>query len=569
MQFAFDPTVKATATIRDRYEIQQVIYEDAFRATYLVEDVTSSEACLVQKLTADSVVRAASCYQDAQPKLQRWQALRHPQVQQVKEIFCDGASIFVVQSYVDGQSIGEWLRLRSPLTEAELLQWLSEVLPIVADLHQQGITHGNLSPRSIFVRQVDQRLAFTQCKQLRDLMIQMGITPIEPEFLDRVKPLFTGSLPNGTQEDLYAIALTAILLLTGKELPDLWNAQTQTWDWETYKLVSDGLNQVLARMLSPRPEERFPTADAALQALNQPASAPPIAPSPLYPAATSVPIAPATQQPVYTASQPVSYPSNPVVRPQTTPFQSSESPDQNKGLIIGLGVGIFLTLLGILGVVLSRGNRQPQPVVSFPSSNDSPTGSTNSSNSVINPPNSASTIQSALPSQSALPNPGRSIAPSTLQPNQSPSSTLPNASTPPSGQAPNQIPAAKLTEDEALSLVRNWLQAKRAVFASPFDRQVAEKLTTGALYYDITKPGGSIDWLQENNAYYQFGTQTVSSTGKFSATGDRASIEVNVAEDRTFYVNGKVDQSQSNFKTSKKAYMLQLENGTWKISNYK
>ena len=152
-----------------------------------------------------------------------------------------------------------------------------------------------------------------------------------------------------------------------------------------------------------------------------------------------------------------------------------------------------------------------------------------------------------------------------LAPQDLPSSSA-SASTVQSALSPN---TTRFTEDEAVGLIRNWIQAKKSVFASPFDRQLAANLTTGTLYYDITKPGGSLDWLQSNNAYYQFGTQTVNPTGKFSATGNQATIEVKVTEDRTFYVNGKVDAAQTNSKTSVLRYVLQLENGTWKIADYK
>jgi ARC6-like, IMS domain/Ankyrin repeats (3 copies) len=126
-----------------------------------------------------------------------------------------------------------------------------------------------------------------------------------------------------------------------------------------------------------------------------------------------------------------------------------------------------------------------------------------------------------------------------------------------------------ITEKDAVNLISNWLEAKRKVFASPYDRQIAAEYTTDVLYQDITKSGGSVDWLRDNNAYYTFGVQKIEPTGVFSASGDRATIEVRVTEDRTFYVNGKVDDTQTDFDTKLVRYTLYFTDGRWKIADYK
>lgn len=82
-------------------------------------------------------------------------------------------------------------------------------------------------------------------------------------------------IPSGVDEDLYALAVTVVMLLTGKDIQDLFNSQTQTWDWEKWKLVSDQLSEVLNRMLAVQPTNRFESANAVLQALNSSPIPPP------------------------------------------------------------------------------------------------------------------------------------------------------------------------------------------------------------------------------------------------------------------------------------------------------
>lgn len=126
-----------------------------------------------------------------------------------------------------------------------------------------------------------------------------------------------------------------------------------------------------------------------------------------------------------------------------------------------------------------------------------------------------------------------------------------------------------ITETQAVNLISNWFKAKEKIFAPPFDRQLAAELTTGVLYYDITKPGGSIDWLRSENAFYRFGVRKVEPTGLFAANGSQATIEVVVTEELSLYVNGKQDNTQSGFNTRRVRYSLKFANNKWKIEDYK
>lgn len=138
-----------------------------------------------------------------------------------------------------------------------------------------------------------------------------------------------------------------------------------------------------------------------------------------------------------------------------------------------------------------------------------------------------------------------------------------------SSSSPNLSSSSrKISEGEAASLIRNWLQVKSQIFAPPFNRELAGKVTTDVLYRDITKSGGSIDWLRNNNAFYRFGVQNVETTGQFASSGDRATIEVIVTEERSLYVNGRRDETQTGFNSKRVRYSLQLSNGLWKIADY-
>lgn len=138
--------------------------------------------------------------------------------------------------------------------------------------------------------------------------------------------------------------------------------------------------------------------------------------------------------------------------------------------------------------------------------------------------------------------------------------------TPQPTPAPTPTPVAVLSEDDASALIYRWLDAKDRIFAAPFDRQLLRELTTGILYADSLN---AVNWLQDNNAFYEYGVQRVESVSRFVAEGNKATVEARVTENRTLYENGRVNPEQTSFATNLIRYNLEWVNGRWKIADYK
>ncbi|MEM9949201.1 MAG: hypothetical protein AAF810_24470, partial [Cyanobacteria bacterium P01_D01_bin.36] len=68
--------------------------------------------------------------------------------------------------------------------------------------------------------------------------------------------------------DLYALAVTAIVLMTGKPPNQLLDQRTLAWNWEEHIQIHPTFSTVIKQMLAPRPDQRFQSAAAALQALS-------------------------------------------------------------------------------------------------------------------------------------------------------------------------------------------------------------------------------------------------------------------------------------------------------------
>jgi serine/threonine-protein kinase len=88
--------------------------------------------------------------------------------------------------------------------------------------------------------------------------------------------------------DLYAFAVTCLFLLTGKEPDQLFDVSYNRWQWDRFVKLSPNLNNTLQKMLEAAPNDRFTSAAAVIQALqNLQAQTPPASiPAPTAKAST-------------------------------------------------------------------------------------------------------------------------------------------------------------------------------------------------------------------------------------------------------------------------------------------
>ncbi|NES65581.1 MAG: DUF4101 domain-containing protein, partial [Okeania sp. SIO2D1] len=122
----------------------------------------------------------------------------------------------------------------------------------------------------------------------------------------------------------------------------------------------------------------------------------------------------------------------------------------------------------------------------------------------------------------------------------------------------------RITEPEAVGLIKSWLQEKEKVFAYPFSIKILRKYTTGQYFQDAEK---AVRYLKKEDKYYSFGDPTVQASGKFADEGDRVIIDVRIYQSSTLWVNGIIDKTRSNPTTGVYRYSLQWENGRWKIAD--
>ena len=275
-------TLTAGSTLEKRYRILRELGRGGFGRTYLAEDTNRyNEHCVLKEFSP--VVHSPKAAELFDRESSILYNLQHPQIPRFRELLRTdiggNPSLFLVQDYIKGQTYEEILISRQQqgknFSEAEVTQLLFQLLPVLEYIHSKNLIHRDISPDNIIQHDADKLpflIDFGSVKQIAanavlqfngqsDTAIgKQGYSPTEQMRQGKVSPA----------SDLYALAVTALVLLTGKKPQKLYDVNSKSWDWRTHLSVSQNLGTVLDRMLADRAGDRYQSAKEVREALKDP-----------------------------------------------------------------------------------------------------------------------------------------------------------------------------------------------------------------------------------------------------------------------------------------------------------
>ncbi|TVQ10253.1 MAG: serine/threonine protein kinase, partial [Leptolyngbya sp. DLM2.Bin27] len=285
------PILPPGTTLQNRYRVLQELGHGGFGRTYLAVDLGRfEEQCAVKELEPQQ----GDQFSDKALQLFQREAtilynIEHPQIPKFQAIFEENQRLFLVQDYIDGVTYRELLNQRLQqgmvFSEAEVRQFLQQMLPVLAHIHGKGIIHRDISPDNVMQRRVDGLPMLIDFGVVKEVVtrIQPPGSPSQVTSVGKLGYAPSEQMQSGRaypSSDLYALAVTAIVLLTGKEPQDIFDDVNLTWNLP-YTL-SPGLLQVLRRATSYRPGDRYQSVSEMAQALGaggtvqgQPTAVPP------------------------------------------------------------------------------------------------------------------------------------------------------------------------------------------------------------------------------------------------------------------------------------------------------
>ena len=268
-----------------RYRIIRHLGQGGFGRTYLAEDLNQSQLQCVLKEFAPQVEeqqdleKAKELFEREASVLKK---LQHPQIPRfhasLQVQLSNKDFFFLVQDYVEGDNYWDLLENRKTqgqtFSEEEVVKLLQQMLPILSYIHFLNVVHRDISPDNVILRHTDnlpvlidfggvkqlpasQGFWFTQLGGIRTMLGKKGYAPEEQLRQGKAFP----------SSDLYSLAVTALVLLTGQEPQKLYDSFEGNWRWGEEIKVSPKLEAVLKKMLTYKPSDRYQKADDVLKDL--------------------------------------------------------------------------------------------------------------------------------------------------------------------------------------------------------------------------------------------------------------------------------------------------------------
>ncbi|MCE2717323.1 MAG: protein kinase domain-containing protein [Dolichospermum sp.] len=366
--------------LNNRYQVLRVLGSGGFGKTFLAEDtqMPSGKRCVIKQLIP--VTNNPQLYQLVQERFQKEASIleelgdRHSQIPRLYAYFSEGGEFYLIQEYIEGQTLSEKLQQQGVFNEVTVKEILISILQILEYVHSKGIVHRDIKPDNIILRFSDSKPVLIDFGAVKVTMntemspsgnssqsIVIGTPGFMPMEQIAGRPLFSS--------DLYSLGLTAICLLTGKIPQDLPTEPTMgNILWRHFApYLNVGFGDILDKAIAYHPRERFTSAREMLTALQTLSN--PVVPA-FVPIPQSIPTVIAVPSSLLHQNTIAISPGN-----HTQNFDQTNQNSAKTGIIIAsLITSIFIGGSIIIGFSL---NKQPQIVTekidSQPINTQSPT----------------------------------------------------------------------------------------------------------------------------------------------------------------------------------------------------
>ena len=263
-------------TLGGRYSIISRLGAGGFGETYLAEDtqLPDHHCCVVKHLKPQSddpeILDISRRLFVSEAKVLH-KLGSHDQIPRLLANFEENQEFYLVQEFIEGHGLDRELGAGQQWQEAEVIDFLKDVLAILSFVHAQKVIHRDLKPENLIRRQSDRRLVLIDFGAVKQIYTQVLVGRPKSTITIGTSGYMPSEQANGhpqTNSDIYALGIIAIQALTGLDpeyLPH--NPHTLELEWSGLCNASGELIEILDRMVRFDFRQRYTSAAAVLEDL--------------------------------------------------------------------------------------------------------------------------------------------------------------------------------------------------------------------------------------------------------------------------------------------------------------
>jgi len=257
-------------TLKDgRYALRGILGEGSMGRTYLADDSEAGRAVAVKVLYPSrlATVKDLELFTREAEILQK---LSHPHIPAYVDAFSEGegesACYYLVQTFVEGETLRARITGGRRWTEGELVVFARQLLEILGYMHSldPAVVHRDIKPDNLIVGADGHPtlVDFGAVREVVRLTMGGGSTIIGSYGYMPPEQLMGSAIP---ASDLYSTGVTFLEMLTHQRPQDLRGDDIQRL--VALANVADALRRVLERLCAPLLEDRYETATQVLSDL--------------------------------------------------------------------------------------------------------------------------------------------------------------------------------------------------------------------------------------------------------------------------------------------------------------
>ena len=261
--------------VMGRYSLERELGRGGMGIVFLARDVALDRPIAI-KLLPPALAERPGLKERFLREAQTAAKLSQPNIVPIHAVEERDGLVFFVMSYIEGETLGERLRTRGPLTPHETARLVREVAWALGYAHARGVVHRDIKPDNIMIER----------GTARAVVMDFGIAALAADrtpgevlgTAQYISPEQANGAPVDGRADLYSLGVVAFLCLTGRLPFEADTSQSMiamhlTRTPPPVGSLAPGLPRRLAqavdRLLAKAPADRFPDGEALADTVAQ------------------------------------------------------------------------------------------------------------------------------------------------------------------------------------------------------------------------------------------------------------------------------------------------------------